>query len=128
MSRVGETANIRIGQAVDNASAKLVIDNVRLRRVDSPLITNIDSNAITHYFRHEFEFNGDPDRTDLDLSFLVDDAAVVHLNGEEIWRTNLAGGEVTADTRAAFATDEPQSLETTIFQCGSSIRNQCVCR
>ncbi|MCA9211862.1 MAG: lamin tail domain-containing protein [Planctomycetales bacterium] len=111
----GEAINLQIRQTLDNADANLAVDNVRLRRVDSPLITEIDSNAVTHYFRQEFDFNGDPDRTDLDLSFLIDDAAVVHLNGQEVWRTNLADGNVDANTTAAFATKEPQQLEASVF-------------
>ena len=44
---------------------------------------------LTFEFRTEFDFSGDADRTDLLLDFSVDDGAVFHLNGQEIYRYNM---------------------------------------
>ena len=56
--------------------------------------------ATTYYFRHDFIFNGNPARTTLNLQLLLDDGAIVYLNGTEIHRENMPGGVVNHDTLA----------------------------
>jgi hypothetical protein len=56
----------------------------------------------TYYFRHEFNFDDAPERTSLAFTTLLDDGAVVYLNGQEVYRQNLAAGPVNYNTPAAF--------------------------
>jgi len=56
---------------------------------------------VTTYFRRAFNV-GDPAAfTALTLELLRDDGAVVYLNGNEVWRSNMPAGAVTAATLAA---------------------------
>lgn len=54
------------------------------------LETELAVNAGTHYFRKSFAYGGNPTRTALTLQLLVDDGAVIYLNGTEVHRENLA--------------------------------------
>jgi len=56
--------------------------------------------VITDYFRTHFNFAGDPATTRLALRYIVDDGAVVYLNGQEVHRFYMAAGPVTAATLA----------------------------
>ncbi len=58
---------------------------------------------ITTYFRHTFTIENPQQITALNLQLLVDDGAVVYLNGEEVVRQNLPSGEVTHQTLAGTA-------------------------
>ena len=52
----------------------------------------------TTYFRHSFEVTQASNYTDLDLGLLRDDGGVVYLNGQEIARSNMPGGEISWST------------------------------
>lgn len=67
--------------------------------------TVIASNRqITTYFRASFVPPPDLNATNLNLRILRDDAAVVYLNGAEIWRdTNLTSGAIAYNTPALSA-------------------------
>lgn len=54
----------------------------------------------TTYFRHEFTLSGVAPAT-VTLRLIRDDGAVVYINGNEVWRSNMAAGEVTSATFAA---------------------------
>ena len=54
----------------------------------------------TYYFRNEFDFSGPAEQAELALRLLVDDGAVLYLNGEEVYRHNMPAGEVTYETLA----------------------------
>jgi len=56
---------------------------------------------ITTYFRHTFSVSHAWRIDALELELLRDDGAVVYLNGREILRSNMPGGEITCETRAA---------------------------
>lgn len=56
--------------------------------------------VITDYFRTYFTFNGDPAATRLAIRYIVDDGAVVYLNGQEVHRFYMATGAVTSVTLA----------------------------
>lgn len=63
--------------------------------------TELKSNVKTQYFRKSFQYAGDPSADHaLELRLLVDDGAVVYLNGQEIHRSNMPAGNVTHDTSA----------------------------
>ena len=53
------------------------------------LQTGLATGSTAHYFRHQFQYNGAPSRTSLSLLPIIDDGAVVYLNGTEIARENL---------------------------------------
>ncbi|MCA9248424.1 MAG: lamin tail domain-containing protein, partial [Planctomycetales bacterium] len=75
-----------------------------------PRNTEIAAEQSTYYFRHEFNFAGDPTQTELLLEPIVDDGAVVYLNGQEVWRTNLAAGDIGFSTPAQAEIDDPTSI------------------
>lgn len=56
----------------------------------------------TTYFRHEFDWQVTAGTTQLIADLLVDDGAIVYLNGVEIHRHNLAAGPVDHDSLALF--------------------------
>ena len=55
------------------------------------------------YFQKSFAFSGNPGKTQLSAQILIDDGAVIYLNGYEIARQNMPAGPVTAATRALSA-------------------------
>ncbi|MDB6174306.1 MAG: hypothetical protein JWL59_3617 [Chthoniobacteraceae bacterium] len=61
--------------------------------------------VITHYFQRSFNFSGDPAQTAVQLTTLLDDGAIVFLNGFEVARINMAAGAVSGTTRAVNAID-----------------------
>lgn len=64
---------------------------------------NASAKYITTYFRHRFQV-ADPNLiASLSLKLLVDDGAVVYLNGEEVVRKNLPAGEINHLTLATLA-------------------------
>jgi hypothetical protein len=56
---------------------------------------------ITTYFRHTFTVNNPSAYKMLDLQLLRDDGAVVYLNNQEVFRSNMPAGEVTYTTPAS---------------------------
>ncbi|NIP92775.1 MAG: hypothetical protein GWO24_04630, partial [Akkermansiaceae bacterium] len=58
-----------------------------------------------YYFRHTFEFDGDPAHTALQISTYLDDGAIFFLNGRELFRHNMPAGVVDDSTWAASAVD-----------------------
>ena len=65
-----------------------------------------DNKYITTYFRHEFEVPNASSYHKLILRILRDDGAVVHLNGAEMFRTNISGDPIEYDTWASNAVGE----------------------
>ena len=63
--------------------------------------TEMDPGHTTYYYRHEFDFQGVLDKTELLLNTIVDDGAVFYLNGVEVYRLNMPSGEIAYDTLAA---------------------------
>lgn len=55
----------------------------------APKSTPLELGADTFYFRKEFEFNGDPEDTELFLQTVIDDGVVIYLNGEELHRIRM---------------------------------------
>ena len=69
---------------------------------------------ITTYFRNDFQVTGADSFQNLLLRLIVDDGAIVYLNGDEIYRFNLPPGMITFDTPAmdtVGGTDESEFLE-----------------
>lgn len=65
-----------------------------------PLVTAGGDRMITWYFRTPFLLDRAPGATELRIRSLIDDGAVLYLNGREIYRTHMPAGEVRYDTLA----------------------------
>jgi len=65
-----------------------------------PIGTSLTAGIITSYFRTWFDFPGSLLGAELRARHVVDDGAAFYLNGNEIMRTNVPNGELTADTLA----------------------------
>jgi len=78
-----------------------------LFRTRDPIATSagatIDPVPTTTFFRHHFDFAGDPRHTRLWLTLEADNGAVVYLNGAELQRQNLPAGPLADDTSASAA-------------------------
>ncbi|YCM42921.1 PKD domain-containing protein [Verrucomicrobiaceae bacterium 227] len=75
--------------------------------------TSFFRNNITSYYRRTFTLTNPTDYTDLIARVLVDDGAIIYLNGSEVQRINMPGGNVTYSTRAS--TTVAGTDETTYF-------------
>jgi hypothetical protein len=63
----------------------------------APTNTPLMLGILTYYFRTHFTFNGDPAQVALVLNTVVDDGAVVYLNGQEIFRIAVTNDPVHFD-------------------------------
>ena len=90
------------------ADQAVTIDNVTIREVPLLSGTELLLGPTTHYFRHTFEFNDEAARTDLSIRALIDDGAIVYLNGEEVWRINMPAGAVGHGTLASSPIGTPE--------------------
>ena len=75
---------------------------------------NAGSKFITTYFRRSFPANGVASFTAATLRLNRDDGAVVYLNDNEVFRTNLAAGPITFTTTATNASPENVFVTTPI--------------
>ena len=62
--------------------------------------------VLTYYFRTHFTLTNDLEGISLVASNLIDDGAVVYLNGAEIYRINMPTGPITRTTLASAASLE----------------------
>ena len=63
--------------------------------------TRLTTGRLTYYFRHGFSVSGAAGVQSLSLDLLVDDGAVVYLNGVELTRDNMPAGTISAGSYAA---------------------------
>jgi hypothetical protein len=66
----------------------------------APKNTLLTLGRTTYYFRTRFHFTGNPFGISLKLFTVLDDGAVIYLNGREIHRIRMPGGPVTYSTLA----------------------------
>ncbi|MFT5497372.1 MAG: hypothetical protein ACI9TH_002778, partial [Kiritimatiellia bacterium] len=71
------------------------------------LQTELVLGANAYYFRHSFAYVGDPARTVLTLQLMVDDGAVVYLNGVEVHRENMPSGTINYTSLASTEIADP---------------------
>lgn len=84
--------------------------------------SNAAAKPITNYARVSFDAGSDISKvTGLSLRALIDDGAVVYLNGQEVWRFNLPTGTITSTTKASryIAGSEEQLWRTTALPAGA---------
>lgn len=68
--------------------------------------TGPDGRSATTYFRHEFSVANLASVTNVDVGLIVNDGAVVYVNGTEVYRTNMparTGYDTLAETSLTFA-------------------------
>ena len=75
----------------------------------SPRNTALTLGQSAYYFRTKFDFTNDPATHTLQLSIVLDDGAVVYLNGEEVYRRNMPEGTPAHTTYAVTAVGEATS-------------------
>jgi hypothetical protein len=63
----------------------------------------VAAGRITYYFRTHFNVASNLSISQLSLSHVIDDGAVVYLNGVEVHRTNMPAGTITFTTQASSA-------------------------
>lgn len=76
--------------------------------------TELSEIPTTALFRTSFSLDADPAATTLSLSCVLDDGAVVYLNGVEVHRENLAEGAVVATTLAQTAVTDGGELDVAL--------------
>lgn len=91
-----------------------------------PLRTLLVLGRATYYFRTRFSFAGDPAAAQLALRHVLDDGAVIYLNGTEILRTGMPAGVVTGTTLANRTTADavyegPFTISNANLQRGENV-------
>ncbi len=92
--------------------------------IRTPLSTN--TTKTTFYFRTHFNFTGNVAQAQLSLRHIIDDGAIVYLNGVEAWRIGMAAGDMTFDTLANRGVDNatlegPFSIPATNLVLGDNV-------
>lgn len=76
------------------------------------------SHFATTYFRHAFEVADPAAFSALDLGVQRDDGAIVWLNGQEVFRTNVPDGDVAFDTYTGQTTSSESTFYTKVLEPG----------
>jgi DNA-binding beta-propeller fold protein YncE len=86
-----------------------------------------DNKYITTYFRSVFTLGALDDVISAEIGIMLDDGAVLYVNGEEMLRINMPVGEITHETEATSVMDPPDESEIgtyvidyTLFQEGDN--------
>ncbi len=77
------------------------------KNTELPLTNAAGARIITWYFRAPFVFLSETNGTQLTLNSIIDDGAVYYLNGAEIHRQNMPGGEISYATLSAGGVATP---------------------
>ena len=101
-----ESMDLIIEQRVDDPQAVVLLDDLIIREEASVLETELPLGPTTHYFRHEFEYAGNPSQTQLILKHFFDDGAAVYLNGEPLFRYHV-NEELDANSLATVRIGDP---------------------
>jgi hypothetical protein len=73
---------------------------VSTANLPAPKNTALTIGQTAYYFRRHFTFSGNPANATLQLNTILDDGAVVYLNGVEVLRVGMPSGAVTGTTLA----------------------------
>ena len=85
---------------------------------------NPDRKNLTAWFRKVFDYDGNEDPlSSIHLNLLVDDGAVVYLNGKEILRSGMPQGKITATTLSSqmIQGDDEKTFVRFIFEGEQSL-------
>lgn len=74
--------------------------------------TGLPSGPVAYYFRRPFAWSGGLESTTLELRLLVNDGAIVHLNGTEVARVGMPQGTPDHETPAAGPAPVPAAFRT----------------
>ncbi len=99
---------------------------------DEATVVSYGSNAkkkyITTYFRKSFSVSDPASITAATINLLRDDGAIVYLNGTEVFRSNMAGGNISYTSKASTAVDGAaestyysQTLSPSLFVAGNNV-------
>jgi hypothetical protein len=80
-----------------------------------PINTTLTLGQITYYFRTTFVLNTNPAGITLSATTLLDDGAVMYLNGAELPRVRMPGGTIFNSTLATTPSVNNAALETFIL-------------
>jgi len=91
-----------------------------------PPSTDLDIGPMTYYFRTRFDFDDSTNGVQLRIRVIIDDGAIVYLNGAEIWRLGMPPGEVDVLTPAAREVgnadyEGPYDFPTTNLLAGENV-------
>lgn len=79
---------------------------------------------VTYYFRTAFTVGTNLTGWSVNVSTLIDDGAVVYLNGQELFRQNMPSGAITAATNASASVEAtlqgPYDLPLALLQTGTN--------
>jgi hypothetical protein len=89
---------------------------------DFTSVTNLQLGSTAFYFRRAFTFAGDPSNTTLALQLLVNDGAVVYLNGQRIFARNMPDGVVSHSTLAPDAVGSPALSSVIVVPASALVR------
>lgn len=88
----------------------LYVEDAALPGPKGTALTRTDG-RMSYYFRTAFAFDGNPSGASLRIQTIVDDAVVLHLNGQEIFRLGIAGTTAVSDATPAERTVSDATLE-----------------
>lgn len=91
LGTVWKEPNYTLGESWGQSPGAFVYD-LGGQPLPVPVGTILSQGAITKYFRNAFEFIGSPLSATLQLHYVVDDGAIVYLNGVEVHRYNMPQG------------------------------------
>jgi Lamin Tail Domain/CotH kinase protein/Bacterial TSP3 repeat len=75
--------------------------------IPEPVRTVLTLGRATYYFRTQFIAPKNTNVTSLQVTHLIDDGAVLYLNGQEIYRYNISSGSVGYNTLASAVNGDP---------------------
>lgn len=96
-------------------------------RLDTSIRTPLQLGKLTYYFRHTFQFDGNPGVADLMMHHYVDDGAVFYLNGTEVYRINMGTRRgISALSRAIVTVEDAEQEGPILLPTGSLVRGRNV--
>jgi hypothetical protein len=84
-----------------SGAALLYVTTATLPAPKNTQLTFTSPQQTTFYFRKSFTFSGNPATTTLTANFVLDDGAVVYLNGVEVLRVGMPPGVINYNTFAS---------------------------
>lgn len=88
-----------------SGAALLYVETSALPAPKNTPLTYTSPQQTTFYFRKAFNFSGNPATTSLSAQLVIDDGAVVYLNGVEVLRLGMPEGPITYATLANRTVD-----------------------
>jgi hypothetical protein len=103
-------------------AALLYVENAAL---PAPKNTALTLGQTTYYFRRHFTFNGDPTEVKLDIQTVIDDGAVIYLNGHELYRVGMTDPVAYSTFASRLVGDAvyegPYNVPTTWLKQGDNV-------